>query len=75
MQISEFTRYAIRFLGLCLIILGSTILITGAFAGLGYWIFQQFLAGNLVQAVLISGTSFLVTGFILRLIFPDRHRR
>ena len=61
-----------RILGIILIIIGFAILLAGALGGIGFKVYQMATHGQIPLAVLITGVSFIVTGYIIRFIFRKR---
>ena len=61
-----------RILGITLIILGVFILVAGALGGLGLWVYFLATHGRIPLAILVTGSSCIIIGWIIKLIFRSR---
>ena len=58
-----------RMLGIALIILGVSILVAGALGGLGLWVHFLATHNQIPLAILVTGVTCIVIGFIIKFIF------
>jgi len=61
-----------RMFGISLIILGFFILVAGALGGLGLWVYYLATHGQIPLAILVTGSSCIILGWIIKLIFRSR---
>jgi len=58
--------------GTLLIDLGIMVLVVGALGGLGYWIYTLLITNQIPLAVVVSGISLIIIGYIVHFIFRNR---